>query len=106
MWVIRDLRLTKDPDSIKYLELTKYLEIIKNLGQTRGPKVSEYDYDEFEYDDHPMYALDTYGDDYEEPQWSVGALDPSGENFDFGNIIPQMDGTFLGETYLTLTPRE
>ena len=41
-----------------------------------------------------------YGDDYKEHAWSTGDQDPSGENFDFGRVIPGLDDTFLGENYL------
>lgn len=39
-------------------------------------------------------------DDYTQPDWSHGDQDPSGENADFGNVIPHLEESFLGEGYL------
>ena len=49
----------------------------------------------------PIIAPEVTGDDHAERNWSVEEPDPGGENFDFGQITPQMDGTFLGESSLS-----
>ena len=51
-------------------------------------------------DDFFGYTFEEIGDDYEESEWTTRDSDAT-EDFDYGRVIPNLEGTFMGEASLS-----